>query len=281
MSGRRLRHTRQPLLRLAAPAAWAMAAAFALLAGCSSSPSPDRVATADAVPRAEAPTSRGNPDTYKVLGKRYRVLDSNAGFRERGVASWYGTKFHGRPTSSGEPYDMYQMTAAHKSLRLPAYVRVTNLDNGKSVVVRVNDRGPFVGNRVIDLSYAAAHKIDMTAKGTARVDIEVVGPGQRKAAGSDAARRHESGGEGNWGRDALPNARWGENVFVQIGAFSDVGNARAVRSRLDRAGIAPVTTEAGRLTRVRVGPLASQNELDAVIDRLRRLGFYNAKMVVK
>ncbi len=253
---------------------------LALLAGCSSSPSPGRVATADAVPRAEAPTSRGNPETYKVLGKRYRVLDSNTGFRERGVASWYGTKFHGRPTSSGEPYDMYQMTAAHKSLRLPAYVRVTNLENGKSVVVRVNDRGPFVGNRVIDLSYAAAHKIDMTAKGTARVEIEVVGPGQRQAAATTEVSR-SGRGQGNWGRDALPNARWGENVFVQIGAFSDAGNAHAVRSRLDRAGIAPVTTEAGRLTRVRVGPLASQNELDAVIDRLRRLGFYDAKMVVK
>ncbi len=261
-----------------------MAAALTLLVGCSSSPSPGRVATADAVPRAEAPTSRGNPDTYKVLGKRYRVRDSNAGFRQRGVASWYGTKFHGRPTSSGEPYDMYEMTAAHKSLRLPAYVRVTNLENGKSVIVRVNDRGPFVGNRVIDLSYAAAHKIDMTAKGTARVDIEVVGPGQRQAAQSGQIGRSEDDdgrGERNWGRDALPNARWGENVFVQIGAFSDAGNAHAVRSRLDRAGIAPVTTEAGHLTRVRVGPLASQNELDAVIDRLRRLGFYDAKMVVK
>ncbi|MFP4463276.1 MAG: septal ring lytic transglycosylase RlpA family protein [Guyparkeria sp.] len=245
-----------------------------LLAGCASGPSPDRAATRDAVPRDEPHATRGNPDSYSVLGKRYTVLASNTGFRERGLASWYGKKFHGRPTSSGEPYDMYKMTAAHKSLRLPSYVRVTNLDNGKSVVVRVNDRGPFVDGRIIDLSYAAAHKIDMTGKGTVPVEIEVVGPDDTRT-----ATRHSSSSRNRSGR-SMPNARWGENVFVQVGAFRDADSAEAIDARLRDAGLSTVSQRSGGLTRVRVGPLASADDLDAVSERLRELGFHETTMVV-
>jgi rare lipoprotein A len=140
----------------------------------SAPPMPDSVP--DAVPRAEPRARNGNPPFYDVFGKRYYVLSSSAGYWERGVASWYGPGFHKERTSIGEPYNMYGMTAAHKTLPLPAYVRVTNLQNGRSVVVRVNDRGPFVGNRIIDLSYTAAAKLDMLRNGTAMVDVRVIDP---------------------------------------------------------------------------------------------------------
>jgi rare lipoprotein A len=137
-------------------------------------PAPDGVP--DAVPRVEPRARNGNPPFYDVFGKRYYVLSSGVGYLERGVASWYGPGFHKVRTSSGEPYDMYGMTAAHRTLPLPAYVKVTNLQNGRSVVVRVNDRGPFVGNRIIDLSYTAAAKLDMLRNGTAMVEIRTIDP---------------------------------------------------------------------------------------------------------
>ena len=137
-------------------------------------PIPDSVP--DAVPRIEPRARSGNPPFYDVFGKRYYVLSSSVGYWERGVASWYGPGFHKVRTSTGEPYDMYAMTAAHKTLPLPAYVRVTNLLNGRSIVVRVNDRGPFVGNRIIDLSYSAAAKLDMLRNGTAMVDVRTIDP---------------------------------------------------------------------------------------------------------
>ena len=130
----------------------------------------------DMVPRVEPRSRNGNPPFYDVMGKRYFVLSSGVGYVERGVASWYGPGFHKVRTSTGEPYDMYAMTAAHKTLPLPAYVRVTNLQNGRSIVVRVNDRGPFVGNRIIDLSYTAASKLDMLRNGTAMVEVRTLEP---------------------------------------------------------------------------------------------------------
>jgi rare lipoprotein A (peptidoglycan hydrolase) len=133
-------------------------------------------AVPDAVPRVEPRSRYGNPPFYDVFGKRYYVLSSSVAYVERGVASWYGPGFHQVRTSTGEPYDMYGMTAAHKTLPLPAYVRVTNLQNGRSVVVRVNDRGPFVGNRIIDLSYTAASKLDMLRNGTAMVEVRAIDP---------------------------------------------------------------------------------------------------------
>ncbi len=130
----------------------------------------------DAVPHIEPRSRYGNPPFYDVFGKRYYVLSSSTAYVERGVASWYGPGFHKIRTSTGEPYDMYGMTAAHTSLPLPTYVRVTNLQNGRSVVVRVNDRGPFVDNRIIDLSYTAAAKLDMLRNGTAIVEVSSIDP---------------------------------------------------------------------------------------------------------
>ena len=130
----------------------------------------------DAVPKVELIRKAGNKSPYTVFGKTYQVLPSNKDYRERGIASWYGKKFHGRKTSNGETYDMYAMTAAHKSLAIPSYVKVTNLDNGRTVIVRVNDRGPFHGGRIIDLSYAAAKKLDYSAKGVANVEVVAIDP---------------------------------------------------------------------------------------------------------
>jgi rare lipoprotein A len=137
---------------------------------------PAAASVPDAIPRPEPHARYGNPPFYDVFGKRYYVLSSSVGYWERGVASWYGPGFHKERTSTGELYDMYGMTAAHKTLPLPAYVRVTNLQNGRSVVVRVNDRGPFVGNRIIDLSYTAAAKLDMLRNGTAMVEVRAIDP---------------------------------------------------------------------------------------------------------
>lgn len=157
------------------------------LAGCSTVPDNQRpadppvdVATTgdEVVPQVEPPSRTGNADTYVVFGRRYRVKETSAGYREQGTASWYGWEFHGRKTSSGPPFNMFDLTAAHKSLPLPTYVRVTNLDNGLSTVVKVTDRGPFVGTRLIDLSYAAAARLGMLERGTASVEVAALEPYQ-------------------------------------------------------------------------------------------------------
>lgn len=157
------------------------------LAGCSTvpdsqqptSPPVDTATTSgELVPQAEPPSRIGNIDTYVVFGRRYRVRETSAGYRERGTASWYGWEFHGRKTSSGPPFNMFDLTAAHKSLPLPTYVRVTNLDNGLSTVVKVTDRGPFIGTRLIDLSYAAADRLGMLEHGTAPVEVVALEPYQ-------------------------------------------------------------------------------------------------------
>ena len=138
----------------------------------------------DAIPRAEVKSRSGNPEIYEIDGTTYRVLETSDGYREQGIASWYGDYFHGRQTSSGDTYDMYKMTAAHKSLPLPTYVRVTNLSNGLSVVLRVNDRGPFVEGRIIDLSYVGAQKLGMAELGTVRVEVEALDPPASERGGS-------------------------------------------------------------------------------------------------
>jgi rare lipoprotein A len=185
----------KPRRALAAPLASAALALMMIagLAGCFSAPRrsapapappappvlsvpPAAASVPDVIPRPEPRSRYGNPPFYDVFGKRYYVLSSSVGYWERGVASWYGPGFHKERTSTGEPYDMYGMTAAHKTLPLPAYVRVTNLQNGRSIVVRVNDRGPFVGNRIIDLSYTAAAKLDMLRNGTAMVEVRAIDP---------------------------------------------------------------------------------------------------------
>lgn len=133
----------------------------------------------DAEPVQEEKAASGNMEEYEVLGRTYRTLDTSEGFSEEGNASWYGEEFHGRATSSGEPYDMYAMSAAHRTLPLPTYLEVTNLDNGRTVVVRVNDRGPFHRDRILDVSYAAAVRLGLVDTGTARVRIRAVGPPAR------------------------------------------------------------------------------------------------------
>ena len=128
----------------------------------------------EVIPKREKYSKYGNPETYNVFGKRYKTLKTHVGYVEEGIASWYGKKFHGRLTSTREVYDMYELSAAHKSLPIPCYVKVTNLSNGKSLIVRVNDRGPFKKGRIIDLSYAAAKRLDIIEKGTERVFVEAI-----------------------------------------------------------------------------------------------------------
>lgn len=155
-----------------------LGAGVLLMGGCSTvpvAPPPiDLNAVPDAVPRLEPFGRSGNPESYEQNGQRYWVLNSPWGYASKGIASWYGKKFHGRRTSSGDTYDMYAMTAAHKTLPIPCYARVTNLENGRSVVVKINDRGPFIDGRIVDLSYVAAHKLGMVEKGTAQVELQVI-----------------------------------------------------------------------------------------------------------
>jgi rare lipoprotein A len=225
---------------------------------------PNPASVADAVPRYELKSRRGNPPFYEVQGKRYFVLTKADGYVERGVASWYGPTFHGVSTSMGEPYDMYAMTAAHKTLPLPAYARVTNLKNGKSVVVRINDRGPFVANRIIDLSYTAAAKLDMLREGTTLVEVRALTP----AAPDTLTRVAE-----------LPPTE----LYMQAGAFADEGNAERLLARLRTAGlpgaaVAPPLATKSHLYRVRLGPITSVAQFDELAARLSALGIADARL---
>ncbi len=216
------------------------------------------------MPRVEPRSKRGNPPFYQVLGRRYAVLPSAEGYLERGVASWYGPTFHGELTSMGERYDMYAMTAAHKTLPLPAYARVTNLKNGKSVVVRINDRGPFVATRIIDLSYTAASHLDMLRDGTAMVEVRALIPGQ-----PDPITRSSE----------LPP----QQLFVQAGAFSDPANADRLVTKLRSNGLSNAAVASrpdGKppLYRVRVGPVSSVREFDSLVARLNALGIRDARL---
>lgn len=216
---------------------------------------------ADATPRVE-PLARGPNRPYTIMGKRYVPDTSGQPYRKRGIASWYGRKFHGNPTSNGERYDMFAMTAAHTTLPIPSYVRVTRVSNGKSVIVRVNDRGPFLHNRVIDLSYAAAHRLGMVQAGSAEVVVERIMPEQIRAGtwrsgGATAASTPTP-------RPAsLPNTA-GSNgaMFVQIGAFRDQANAQNLATQAaGRIPVnAPVEVDTGpdQVYRVRVGPFNSR-----------------------
>ena len=222
----------------------------------------------------EMPRSRyGNPPFYEVFGVRYKVMDSSIGYKERGVASWYGKKFHGRKTSSGERYDMYAMTAAHKSLPLPTMVRVTNLNNGRSVIVKVNDRGPFVKNRIIDMSYAAAIELDMTGAGTALVEVEALTA--RKAKQQNQSRV----------RAAAAQTDKSGNMYVQVGAFGESGNAEKLVRQLSGEGIAKVAVhkrngERPVLYRVRIGPLNTVSEYDRIVRQIEKLAIAETQLVI-
>lgn len=233
----------------------------------------------DAIPRPGPRSRYGNNPVYEVFGKTYEVMEDGRNYRERGVASWYGKKFHGRLTSSREPYDMYAMTAAHKTLPLPTYVRVRNLRNDRTVVVRINDRGPFAHNRIIDLSYAAALKLDMVRDGTSLVEVTSIDfepetgdvpTRQVQAAAPDAASTMPAGAE--------------HRIFVQVGAFGDRGNAERRRDLLrgngiPRTFIEPDAAATPPLYRVRIGPIGGVDEYDSLVDRLAALGIDDPYLV--
>ncbi|BFM17749.1 septal ring lytic transglycosylase RlpA [Maricurvus nonylphenolicus] len=230
----------------------------------------------DAVPRVEQRTKAGNKSPYTVLGKTYYVMPSAEGFRQEGDASWYGRKFHGRRTSNGEVYDMYGMTAAHKTLPIPSYVRVTNKRNGRSVVVRVNDRGPFHGGRIIDLTYTAASKLGFVNQGTAPVTVEVITPGQTLAATpaqsrfpSTPAQTVTASAQGAIPKAPAPKQSAGyqlpDNTFLQAGAFSSANAAAKVVDQIAQLTHYPVNIrqapERDQLYRVRIGPISDNWEL--------------------
>jgi rare lipoprotein A len=250
-----------------------------LLAACATAPerpapAPSQPAppSARAEPAPQAPTARrpatGNPPFYEVMGERYHVLDDSVGYAEQGIASWYGREFHGRPTSSGETYDMYALTAAHKTLPLPTTARVTNLATGKSIVVRINDRGPFKKGRIIDLSYGAARELGFLNAGTALVEVEAL----EDSAGSGAV----TGDTGNVVR----------HMYVQVGAFGQPSNAEQLKRRLESQGVRNVVIRydaggQGAAYRVRIGPVADAAEYDAVVARVAKLDIGDARLVVE
>jgi rare lipoprotein A len=243
------------------------------------------------VPRDEPRAKFGNPPFYEVGGHRYVVLPTAVGYVEQGVASWYGPDFHGGRTATGETYDMNAMTGAHPTLPLPAWVRVTNLGNGRSVVVRLNDRGPFAKGRIIDLSRAAAEQLDMIRTGTARVEVRsLAGSATGVAAApavppapavmvpvSNVAAPAVTAG-------AAP-APAGPAYYAQAGAFASRANAELLAERLRGAGIAGVsvvesTVDGRTLFRVRAGPVSGFPEFDALIERMRAAGAEGARLAL-
>ena len=287
---------------------------FVLLAACSTVRGP--VEPADSGPAAPvdvshipnakpAPVVRtraGNAKTYQVYGKTYRILESSQGYQERGLASWYGTKFHGRRTANGEVYDMFGMTAAHKTLPIPSYVRVTHVGNGKSVIVRVNDRGPFHGDRVIDLSYAAARKLGVDTAGVALVDIVDVTPVSGQQAYSQPQNQGEPVQTLQSTSEAVslpsipkvtpkatpkttaqplklppkpPVVATGANLYLQLGAFRQLPTAQSLQSRVAALLSYPVKVFEGedKLHRVAVGPIANERQVFDLQRILQEGGF--------
>lgn len=274
-------------------ATWLIVFSIALsLAGCGGSktirdgPGSSRIPhlPGDAIPRPEPRSKHGNGrdmgdgPMYEVWGKRYRVMASSAGYRERGVASWYGRKFDGKLTSSLETYDMYAMTAAHKTLPLPTYVHVRNLRNNRSVVVRINDRGPFVQNRIIDLSYAAALKLGMVRDGTSLVEVTAYNFDQRNG---DRAMRTSASPQSTPSLDSGTN-----RIFVQVGAFGDPSNAERRLTLLMRSGIDNAFVHEDKATkpplyRVRVGPVSDVNQYDMLVEELEHVGITDPYLITE
>lgn len=292
-----------------------------VLAGCAGTPDVDHSARytleqdrapegafdvsglADARPRFEPARTAGNKSPYTVWGKSYRVIGSNDGYIERGLASWYGEKFHGHTTSNGEVFDMYSMSAAHKSLRIPGYAQVTNLENDRSVIVRVNDRGPFHADRLIDLSYAAAKKLGFHNQGTARVEVAAItvepdgsmtlagepfAPEGQKTeniqplvvAAEDLGARDRGDKDAGQSRDKASEDGKDDRrgLFVQLGSFGDRETARTLQARAQGAVDNPVrvreiATGSGRFHRVQAGPFASEQDARQAQSRFESRGF--------
>ena len=223
------------------------------------------------VPKAEPRSPYGNKSPYTVNGQSYRVLPSARGYDQRGIASYYGDKFNGYKTSNFEVYDMYKFSAASPVLPLPSYARVTNLANGKSVNVRVNDRGPFLENRIIDLSYAAAVRIGIWPKGSGLVEVQGIDP---SAPGGEPPPL-----------PAVTSTTKSPGIYLQVGAFSDPANAERVAAQLRKANFAPVQVESiqvdGRtVRRVRVGPLGSVDRADQVTQSIENMGLPRPQVAV-
>lgn len=223
-------------------------------------------------PRNEPKSKYGNKSPYKVLNKKYTVLNSAEGYKERGISSWYGTKFHGRATSSQEIYDMCQFTAAHKSLPIPSYVRVTRLDTGQSVIVRINDRGPFHEGRIIDLSFAAATKLGINKVGTAKVEVEAITLSDQKNDSAIAVQQPETLKQ----TVLAPEVFTSNKNFIQVASFSNKDNAKTLleqlqASNIDEVFIKKYQLDANSVWRVRIGPL-NEAEIRNTLDKLNNIG---------
>lgn len=237
----------------------------------------------NAVPKAEPLAKYGNMSSYRISGKRYYTMKSSRHFEQTGIASWYGTLFHERRTSSGEKYDMLGMTAAHKSLPLPTYVEVTNLQNNRKIIVKVNDRGPFASNRIIDLSYVAAKKLGMLGRGTAHVRIKAINPYTYAQAGSKEVGRRI--------RRAAPVVataakervgRAAQYVYLQAGAFKNRAYAVKLKNRVEAMITFPVRVSHpainSKLYRVEIGPIKDSAAAHQITQRLKSIGITTNKV---
>ncbi|TLF45485.1 septal ring lytic transglycosylase RlpA family protein [Halomonas urmiana] len=250
---------------------------------------PDVAQVPDAVPQREPRSRGGNTSPYEVWGKRYEVMADASGYRREGRASWYGEKFHGYATSNGEIYDMYKMSAAHRSLPLPSFVRVTSLDNGRSTIVRVNDRGPFHSEREIDLSYAAAARLGILEQGTGRVRVEAIdverwlakrGGDPQPDPSEDAAAVRASATADASDASRVASDAPADGVFLQVAALGSEEGARDLQARLETEIARPVrVASATGLHRVQVGPLDPSGQVAPVREQLRRAGFAQAFIV--
>jgi rare lipoprotein A len=246
-------------------------------------PAPEMVDTnGKVVPKNEPKSKYGNPPSYVVFGKRYYTLPTVKGYVEEGIASWYGPKFHGKRTSSGETYDMYKITAAHKTLPIPCYARVTNKANGRSIIVRINDRGPFHDNRIIDLSYTAATQLGIVSRGTGYVEVRAIDPTtsaiaieETKAAGLEqVAEQTQTDSKTN---DEL-------KIFVQVGAFGVQSNAQVLAQKMRSLDLGAVDVHQfshaeNVIHKVWIGPLDTVSQADAAVIKLNEIQHQDYKIV--
>ena len=243
----------------------------------------------DAVPKKTKRSRSGNPTSYVVFGKRYHVMSSSHGYKKRGIASWYGSKFHGRRTSSGEPYDMHAMTAAHKTLPLPTYVRVTNLKNGRQVILKVNDRGPFHDNRIIDLSHTAAIKLGIKGTGTGLVEVEAIDTNETYAAAKPSMTTSTLT-KPALKTPALKTQRTAPSsvdLYLQLGAFVSSHNANNLKNRVNSvidsntASISTTLKNQQQFYRVRIGPINGVAQADELAHTLTQKGFSQPRVIIE
>ena len=232
---------------------------------------------ADAVPHSLPKSHYGNPESYVVYGQRYHVLPSAEGYKNRGIASWYGTKFHGQLTASREPYDMLAMTGASRTLPIPSFVKVTNLENGRSAIVKINDRGPFAPNRIIDLSYVAAKKLGFAGRGTALVEVAAITPDMDHFAANPAPSLAAN--------TPVAEKKNAPQLYLQLGAFSQLASAEALKNKLTSIVQKPVVietqAEANRAPyKVRIGPFIGVGEIDRIKSFLEQRGFAHPLTII-